>query len=108
MQDRALLSRCALLDEGVSFYSVRMYEQTLPFYLRRTVTLVDCRDEMGFGLDHEPGKAIPDIETFKQRWLAGKDAFAVMQKDAYGKFAAEGLPRRIADEDPPRIIVRKS
>lgn len=96
-----------LLDAGVPFYSVRMYEQTLPFYLRRTVTLVDCRDEMGFGLDQEPEKAIPDIETFKQRWLADKDAFAVMQKDAYGKFAAEGLPMRIAAEDPRRIIVRK-
>lgn len=35
-----------LLAPGVPFYSVRMYEQTLPFYLGRTLTLVQYRDEM--------------------------------------------------------------
>ena len=35
-----------------------MYDQTLPFYLGRTTTLVDYRDELGLGLDAEPEKGI--------------------------------------------------
>jgi hypothetical protein len=40
----------SLLRPGVPFYSVGMYEQTLPFYLKRTVTLVEYGDEFTFGL----------------------------------------------------------
>ena len=45
-----------LLEADTPFYSVRIYEHTLPFYIKRTVTLVDYRhrDELKFGLQQEP------------------------------------------------------
>ena len=96
-----------MMTAGVPFYSVRMYEQTLPFYLRRTVTLVEYRDEMGFGLDQEPGKDIATVEAFVRRWRSDQDAFAVMHRNTYQQLVDGGLPMRIVAEDPRRIIVRK-
>jgi len=39
-------------------YSVGYYEQTLPFYLRRTIDIVDYQGELAFGLSLEPGGAL--------------------------------------------------
>ncbi len=96
-----------LLTPGVPFYSVAMYEQTLPFYLDRTVTLVQYRDELGFGLDQEPQLWIPTIDEFRTRWLADRDAFAVMGPDTYEQMKAGGLPMTVAARDTRRVIVRK-
>ncbi len=96
-----------LLAPGVPFYSVAMYEQTLPFYLDRTVTLVQYRDELGFGLDQEPQLWIPTIDEFRTRWLADQDAFAVMGPDTYELMKAGGLPMAVAARDTRRVIVRK-
>ncbi len=95
------------LRAGTPFYSVRMYEQTLPFYLQRTLTLADYRDELGFGQEQEPDKAIATLEAFKTRWLADPEAFAVMTPDTYQELSREGLPMTIAAQDTRRIIVRK-
>ncbi|MBK1679898.1 glycosyltransferase family 39 protein [Rhodocyclus tenuis] len=95
-----------LLSPGVPFYSVNMYEQTLPFYLQRTLTLVDYRDELGFGLDQEPQLWVPTIAEFRERWLAGGDAFAVMTPDTYESLAG-GLPMDVVARDTRRVIVRR-
>ena len=96
-----------MLAPGVPFYSVNMYEQTLPFYLQRTVILVDYTDEMKFGLQQEPERWIPTLDEFAARWRRDADAFAVMKKDIYRSFRNQGLPMEIVAEDTRRIIVRK-
>ncbi len=95
------------LRPGVPFYSVAMYEQTLPPYLRRTLTLVAHPDEMEFGIEQEPNKWIPDIATFKKRWLQPGYALAVMSPDTYRKFAAQGLPMQVIARDTRRVVVIK-
>ena len=95
-----------LLAPGVPFYSVNMYEQTLPFYLQRTLTLVDYRDELGFGLDQEPQLWVPTIAEFRERWLAGGDAFAVMTPGTYDALAVD-LPMDVVARDTRRVIVRR-
>jgi len=90
-----------------AFYSVRMYDQTLPFYLGRTLTLVDYRDEMGFGLDQEPGKYLPTTAAFRQRWLTDSDPLAVMSRETYDQLIAQGLPMKIVAQDTRRTIVKK-
>ena len=45
------------------FYQVEMYDQTVPFYLGRTTTLVAIRDELGLGIDVEPARQIPTTEA---------------------------------------------
>lgn len=96
-----------LLVPGVPFYSVNMYEQTLPFYLQRTLTLVAYRDELSFGLNQEPQLGIPEIADFAERWRAGGDAFAVMKHDMYSELKAGGLPMTPVARDLRRIVVRK-
>ncbi|MHB1676739.1 MAG: phospholipid carrier-dependent glycosyltransferase [Sulfuriferula sp.] len=95
------------LRPGVPFYSVAMYEQTLPPYLQRTMTLVAHPDEMEFGIEQEPHKWIPDVATFKKIWRQQSYALAVMSPDSYRKFAAEKLPMQVIARDTRRVVVIK-
>lgn len=97
----------ALIPADVPLYAVRMYDQTLPFYLDRTVTLVAYRDEMGFGLDQEPAKWVPSVDEFKRRWDTDADAFALMAPEQHEQFRREGLPMTEIARDTRRVIVRK-
>ncbi len=97
-----------LLKPGVPFYSVQSYDQTLPYYLDRTVTLVDYRDELDFGIAREPEKWIASIDEFKRRWAADGDAFAIMEPPTFRQLAgAPDLPMRVVAADTRRVIVRK-
>lgn len=98
----------ALLPPDVPFYSVAMYEQTLPFYLQRTMTLVNYRDELGFGLDQEPQLGIADMAEFGKRWRSDGDAFAVMTPSTYEELKRGGLPMQIVAQDMRRIVVRRA
>ncbi|MDR3392943.1 MAG: glycosyltransferase family 39 protein [Sulfuriferula sp.] len=93
------------LKPGVPFYSVAMYEQTLPPYLQRTMTLVAHPDEMEFGIEQEPHKWIPDIATFLKLWRQQPYALAVMSPVYYQQFAAQGLPMRVIARDTRRVVV---
>ncbi len=92
---------------GVPFYSVDTYDQTLPFYLKRTLTMVGYKDELGFGIDQEPGKFIPDLAGFAAAWRAAPDAWALMGPDTYRQFLAKGLPMQLVAQDTRRVIIRK-
>jgi 4-amino-4-deoxy-L-arabinose transferase-like glycosyltransferase len=94
-------------DPAIPFYSVGMYEQTLPFYIKRTVTLVAHEDELEFGIGVEPHKYIRTVEEFMQRWRADSRALAIMQPDRYRELAAAGLPMRLVAQDTRRVIVAK-
>jgi hypothetical protein len=95
------------LTPDSAFYSVRMYEQTLPFYIKRTVSLVDYDDELGFGIEQEPQLEIPTIEEFEARWRRDHKPLAVMGPDMYRKFSARGLPMTLLYQDARRVIVAK-
>ena len=96
-----------LLTTGVPFYSVGMYEQTLPFYIERTVTLVEYGDEFTFGQQQEPQLALPTMAAFRQRWLEDDDAFAMFSQDGWKLMQRDPLPMEIVAEDERRIVVRK-
>jgi len=67
------------LATGVPFYSVRMYDQTLPYYLGRTVIPVAHADELAMGIALEPDKAIATVGEWKNRWEGADQAYAIMQ-----------------------------
>ncbi len=96
-----------LLPTEVPFYSVLMYEQTLPYYLKRPVTLVGYRDEMDFGLDQQPELWVPTLEEFEQRWRNHDDAFAVMSPSTFKLLNEHHLPMHQVGQDTRRIIVRR-
>ena len=96
-----------LITPSTRVYSVRHYEQTVPFYLGRTVTLVDYEDEFQAGLASEAGLVIPDIDAFVADWLRPGDALAIMQPGILPKLKARRLPMQVLHEDPRRILIRK-
>ena len=96
-----------LLRPEVRLYSVRHYEQTVPFYIARTMTLVDYLDEFEPGLKSDPGIAIARREDFPAHWLRPGEALAIMHPEAFEQLKALGLPMQVVHEDPRRVLVRK-
>jgi 4-amino-4-deoxy-L-arabinose transferase-like glycosyltransferase len=96
------------LKPGMPFYSVNTYDQSLQFYLRRSTTMVVYKDELGFGIEQEPGKFIPDFPAFERTWVAEREAMALMPPDTYEMFRAKGLPMRLIARDTRRIIVARA
>jgi hypothetical protein len=95
------------LSAEVPFYTIRMYDQTLPYYLGRTVVQVDHPDEMAMGLASEPAKAIATVAEWRHRWEAGGQAYAIMQPDEYDELKREGVPMVELGRDPRRVVVSR-
>lgn len=93
------------LRTDTPFYSVGVYEQTLPFYIKRTVTLVAYEDEMAFGIKQEPEKQIPDMATFEKLWRTQPFAMAIMTPETFRELAAKSLPMQEIARDTRRVIV---
>lgn len=99
----------AELTPQTPIYAVGRYEQALPFYLRRTMILVQHADEMSFGLQQEPHLWLPTREEFVVKWIAGhangKKAIAILNPPVFADLQKAGVPMRIIAEDPRRVIV---
>ncbi|TRZ98367.1 MAG: glycosyltransferase family 39 protein [Rhodocyclaceae bacterium] len=95
------------VPKGAPFFSVDTYDQSLQFYLKRTTTMVAYRDELGFGIDQEPQKFIPDIAGFEVAWNAAPVAWALMSPATWKEMSAKGLPMTEVIRDTRRVIVRK-
>ncbi len=91
----------------VPFYSIADYEQTLPFYLKRTFTLVAYQDEMAFGIMQEPQRWVPDIPSFIKLWQALPAGYAIMPVNIYPQLQSAGLTMKIIYEDTHNIVVSK-
>jgi 4-amino-4-deoxy-L-arabinose transferase-like glycosyltransferase len=96
-----------LIDATTPVYSVALYEQTLPFYLGRTVILVDHRDELDFGLTQEPARWIATLAEFKTRWLSDARAVAVMPPSTLDTLRAMKLPMNVVLSDRRFVVVTK-
>lgn len=95
------------LDASTEVFTVRDYDQTLPFYLGRNVTLVDYVDEFEFGQQAEPGVSIPSLEEFIARWQAAPRAAASIPLDQFASLQAAGLPMKEVFRDRKRVAVVK-
>jgi 4-amino-4-deoxy-L-arabinose transferase-like glycosyltransferase len=96
-------------DPATRVYSVGVYEQSLTFYLGRTVTLVDYVDEFGFGLEQQPELAIPTIPAFVQQWrqeaAAGVKSIAITRPEIVAELKRQGVPLRVVAGDARRIVI---
>jgi 4-amino-4-deoxy-L-arabinose transferase-like glycosyltransferase len=88
-------------------FAVRSYEQTLPFYLGRNVTLVDYTDEFAFGLKQEPSKSIANLDEFAKRWAQAPQAAAYVSSDALTELRQLGVPMREVLTTPRGSMVVK-
>lgn len=97
----------APLAADAPFYQVAMYDQTVPFYLRRTTRLVAFRDELALGIDAEPAKQVPTLDLWIAEWNALRAGYALMPPDLATSLAAQGVPMRELARDPRRVIVSR-
>ncbi|MQQ99673.1 glycosyltransferase family 39 protein [Glaciimonas soli] len=99
----------AELTPDTQLFVVGKYEQSLPFYLRRTMTMVQHMDELEFGLKQEPQLWIPTIAGFVTKWTedqaAGKKDMAIIRPENYAELKQQGVPMRVIAQDPRRVVV---
>jgi 4-amino-4-deoxy-L-arabinose transferase-like glycosyltransferase len=95
------------LAQSAPIFSVRTYDQTLPFYLGRGVILVDFRNELDLGLTLEPHKAVTSLEEFEARWRASAQSLAVLEPPLYRELQAQDLPMVLRAQNPRRLIVSR-
>ncbi len=95
----------AVLTPQMPIYSVRRLDHTLPFYLRRTMIMVEAPDELAFGVEQEPQKWLPTLAAFSAAWTAGPPALALMSRDSYQQLKAQGLPMFDLTGDEKRLVV---
>lgn len=94
------------LAGGVPFYSVDRYDQSLPFYVDRTLILVKRRGELKFGIGQDPEAWIPTLEAFRDRWLDHRRALAILNIEQYEEWKGD-LPMRLLWEDDRRAVVAR-
>ncbi|HKT31296.1 MAG TPA: glycosyltransferase family 39 protein [Gammaproteobacteria bacterium] len=91
----------------VPFYSINDYQQSLPFYLKRTLTLVAYQGELYYGIQRAPQQWIPDLDTFIKRWQSDPQALAVMPAATYAVLQTKGVPMQVIGRDAERVAVKK-
>ena len=96
------------VEHSQSFYCVGLYPQPLPFYLKRTCTLVGYRGELDFGLRQEPGRGIDSLDEFVRRWRSDGAASAVLAPVVYRQLEALGAPMRVIYTAPSLMAVVKT
>lgn len=69
---------------GEEVIAYNFYYQDLPFYLRRKISVLNWRNELTFGMQHQSNHDwMIDDEIFWQRWHGKKTVFMMMSKEAY-------------------------
>ena len=91
---------------NVPVYAVDAYDHTLPWYLRRTVTMVAYRDELGAAVDWDRSLFVPTLDEFERRWSAHPQAYAFVGSGEFDKLAAR-LPMQLIARDARYVFVRK-
>ncbi len=96
-----------LIKPDVPFYSVSCYEQTLPFYLKRTFTLVDFQDEMDFGIKMEPERWVPTVDVLAKRWSTQAEAYAIVRPETLPILQQQGMAMKEIYRDEEYVVVSK-
>jgi 4-amino-4-deoxy-L-arabinose transferase-like glycosyltransferase len=83
------------INADTELFVIRSYDQTLPFYLGRTLTPVEFVDELELGEKSEPERYGGSIAQFKERWSAAGKAVAFTSPDTLKELQDSGLPMRV-------------
>jgi 4-amino-4-deoxy-L-arabinose transferase-like glycosyltransferase len=94
-------------ERDAPLYSIRTYDQSLPFYLRRTVTLVSFRGELDYGLRKAPQREIADVDAFLKDWESQARAYAVMDQRTFDNFKERNVPMRIIGQNVRQFMVAR-
>jgi 4-amino-4-deoxy-L-arabinose transferase-like glycosyltransferase len=102
-----LAAALPVADRSAPLYSIRTYDQSLTFYLQRSVMLVGYRGELDYGLRKAPDREIADIDEFLTTWNSQSKAYAVMDKRTFDTFRERGVPMRSVGENVSHVLVSR-
>ena len=94
------------IPQKTNFYSVRILDHTVPFYLGRTMTMVEFPDELEFGVKQEPELWLPTLDAFIERWKEDQTAYALMVPEQYVALQKLNVPMQEVGRDSRRVIVK--
>lgn len=97
-----------VLAPGDSVYCLGYYQQDLPVYLNRLVSVVDYKGELGFGIRAEPeltASRFIDREAFHARWEQPAIAYAVVSRQALDKWFPDPATRSAILAESPRFVL---
>jgi 4-amino-4-deoxy-L-arabinose transferase-like glycosyltransferase len=94
-------------DRDAPLYSVRTYDQSLTFYLQRTVMLVGYRGELDYGLRKAPNGEIADVDEFLRLWDSQTRGYALMDKRTFNNFKERGVPMRTVGQNVGQVMVAR-
>jgi len=103
---QSLIASAPRIPAGVPVYAVDAYDHSLPWYLRRTVTMVGYKDELEKAMEWEPAKFLPDAQAFGRTWQAQPAAYAFIPVAEFDTMQKE-LPMQAVARDPRYVLVRK-
>jgi 4-amino-4-deoxy-L-arabinose transferase-like glycosyltransferase len=96
----------AELTPDTALYAIGTYEQSLPFYLKRTfITVGETNDELDFGQCQQPELYLPTLSAFLSHWNSSQKALAILKPDMYRSLQQLGVPMRLVTQDPRRIVI---
>jgi hypothetical protein len=95
------------LTPTTRLYTVKTYDQSLPFYLQRTLTMVEYADEFALGQKQEPAKYVDSVRNFAPLWNAPGAAIALIQPNGADELRELGLTFELIHQDPRRAVIFK-
>jgi len=101
-------SQAGAVPAGARVFAVDFYDHTIPWYLRRTVTMVSYKDELDVAITWEPHKFIPDLAGFARAWAETPGAYAVFSSSRFDELKKQiDLPMETVSRGPRYTLVRK-
>ena len=103
---QSLVASAPAIPRDVPVYAVDAYDHTMPWYLRRTVTMVGYKDELEKAIEWERARYLPDRGAFAIAWRSQPAAYAFVPVAEFDKMQKE-LPMQAIARDPRYVLVRK-
>jgi len=94
-----------LPGSGTPVFAVQTYAQSLPYYLRHDVVLVDYRDEFDLGLREQPWKGLAHVAEFAALWTGLASGYALMPEATLARLREARLPCREVEHFPNAIVL---
>ncbi len=91
---------------GVAIYDVNRYDQSLPYYLGRTINLVGYTGELEFGINQEPQKWLNEAD-FTLLWLNSAQAISVLNQATYELWQQQKIPMHTIYQNSRYIAVAR-
>ena len=99
----------AELTPKTKLYAVHGYEQSMTYYLERTMILVEYGDEFTFGLQQQPELTLRRLDDFIAQWRSdaavGVPDMAILAPAPYEALRQRGLPMRVVAQDRRRFVI---